>query len=1459
MADGFNFSDWFGDKKKEYHRITIPSHPMMEEVGLFAFNSGTLYDVLKRDKNICVSGDESVFSDDPLVNSGITYDDDFAFKTYTKILDTYPSVDLATIKFWWNGEILKPLTVYVSGVHKNHHVLGALEQHHDWVTAPSGGYNPNDQWSERKSFLSDVQTSLGGSGIVWRVPLCFQFGTSGVDGANCTKCDWVTFNARLYDFDNMSQEKRVTAIVGDGVNGPLITAAPTTAYGKPGLPDIGLGPGIYADPVTDDPHSLVAAPLSMHFNQNTGLFESGSRQMIAALMTDCDGIEVKSVDATNVNIVAQNEICAETGSMLYQGAFNLGRAMPMGVKGTNPNVFGPDLTRRRCETHDEKEMVVVVNRSAKSYKQGERVLLSHVDGEWLIIQSLSDRNDEAGFKMGKWGPTHYMMAPAEILYSEISQIPQRHELSFHQRFYYELGNTSPGIAANVYPELNNWKFLAGGPIILDANGNEKYVLSVNGGDDVDFSTHDSFWQHTSFDMMSDDLGGVNQWNYLSTTNPHHGADGKAHNEETKIHANFPFHGLTFPDGYSTTQMSRAKLYSDKDLLNTKAVELAGRGFYLRSKNKAKVFDNTMTLSNLAGGGHAKNVNRTASMFGVKNSTLQVPADIALNAPPDGVNGFPIESLGYLKECFPTTMAVPTGNKIPTINGGGVAGGMIAGVKKYLASGVSHVKHQERYSWMEYEVAGFSSRYSLYDWKPINNRRVSFIPLAAELYTHYDYPNPVYQGFGSNQGLEDPYNTFVLPQGSTPPIPAFPEMIYPGPYDHANKHLDILGDKFFVRETDGGGGSVQVQQPGNGQGYTNPPFSFSVRRPQGNENVNSWLIDAGSEVPVYQSTNPPVLASPLALAPVVERYRVLPYSAMFTKAEFDPNDPYREVPGNYYSRWMRAYWNRTLGVGTGDWGVGAGTYSSDGANAVGIITTKVRMQTNAANFSFTGEQLLGVDGYTATNRQDAGMIGSVLASIFGGGDFFGGTVNGNLIGQWGKGQGFDTWNAPNTSTLYARVVDAWPDEQTIFDPRTFSVHHFHAGELGSEPLHAWYSGGLPLKNNNKLIYDNENWNGRPDPAVIPLPHTLKYSNVLFSDGIYMVDIRHFDTDFRVPTYIGTVGNPSADDSVGDFVPVGLPSNPTLVDVNSPLRKKLDWRVNPVKRGMLMPFHYFHRTIGVGRVSIENGGDKYQVGDILFSAGGTGGGCYVRVKLVSNGAITEVEFISDIVADLDTHYQHQQNMYGFAYSHDDFIPSGTCYNIDPRTGPVPHTKALCERVAGTWSNGYSNSKVKFINYSAGADDSVDKFLPAHKMVGEGAEIFADKGIVYDFYNPEGELNKTRALTPIALPSQQGAKPSTNGRADGGFQTYLEIGEPSPDLAYDVFFHFKSDISYVNKGPNSWAQSYLQYLDMTVGVSEPAPKPRKPFSWLSLLMRRLFPELDAPGSYGNPDDYKTGGLSH
>jgi hypothetical protein len=138
MADGFNFSDWFGDKKKEYHRITIPSHPMMEEVGLFAFNSGTLYDVLKRDKNICVSGDESVFSDDPLVNSGITYDDDFAFKTYTKILDTYPSVDLATIKFWWNGEILKPLTVYVSGVHKNHHVLGALEQHHDWVTAPSG-------------------------------------------------------------------------------------------------------------------------------------------------------------------------------------------------------------------------------------------------------------------------------------------------------------------------------------------------------------------------------------------------------------------------------------------------------------------------------------------------------------------------------------------------------------------------------------------------------------------------------------------------------------------------------------------------------------------------------------------------------------------------------------------------------------------------------------------------------------------------------------------------------------------------------------------------------------------------------------------------------------------------------------------------------------------------------------------------------------------------------------------------------------------------------------------------------------------------------------------------------------------------------------------------------------------------------------------------------------------------
>ena len=174
MADGFKFGDWFSsdDKAKNFHRITVPNNSLMEDAGLYSFNSGTLFKVLLSDKNICVSGDEAVF--DP--SGGIPYDSGFALKTYNKILNTAPSVDLAVIKFWWNGEILKPLTNYDDVIHSGERVLGAIKSHEEFVLLPSGA---GDKWFERKSFARDVQTSLAGSGISWEVPLCFHFGESG--------------------------------------------------------------------------------------------------------------------------------------------------------------------------------------------------------------------------------------------------------------------------------------------------------------------------------------------------------------------------------------------------------------------------------------------------------------------------------------------------------------------------------------------------------------------------------------------------------------------------------------------------------------------------------------------------------------------------------------------------------------------------------------------------------------------------------------------------------------------------------------------------------------------------------------------------------------------------------------------------------------------------------------------------------------------------------------------------------------------------------------------------------------------------------------------------------------------------------------------------------------------------------------------------------------------------------
>jgi hypothetical protein len=160
----------------------------------------------------------------------------------------------------------------------------------------------------------------------------------------------------------------------------------------------------------------------------------------------------------------------------------------------------------------------------------------------------------------------------------------------------------------------------------------------------------------------------------------------------------------------------------------------------------------------------------------------------------------------------------------------------------------------------------------------------------------------------------------------------------------------------------------------------------------------------------------------------------------------------------------------------------------------------------------------------------------------------------------------------TTSLAVRIFDAWPSQYTIFDPRHFAVLHFNPGVFGS------------------------------------LPTT---TNQTFNGVEIAVDNISSSVDFRIPTWSGGV-------SLMSIAPTG-----TIVDSgNQYLFHRYDqWRVNPIRRGMLLTnggFTYYKNKIGVFANHLAIKYDPEYVNVIA----GTTSAKYFRGKKYSAGQIYDI---------------------------------------------------------------------------------------------------------------------------------------------------------------------------------------------------------------------------------------------
>ena len=461
------------------------------------------------------------------------------------------------------------------------------------------------------------------------------------------------------------------------------------------------------------------------------------------------------------------------------------------------------------------------------------------------------------------------------------------------------------------------------------------------------------------------------------------------------------------------------------------------------------------------------------------------------------------------------------------------------------------------------------------------------------------------------------------------------------------------------------------------------------------------------------------------------------------------------------------------------------YGDEPANTVGVITASCEATFNTNSVPVTITSFMGMSSFGSNfNSSNVTFLG---IGGFGGGTFdFGGTGGGTTTQYWGVTAG--GLNRFNTTELWMRIYQYWPMDQTVFDPRFFSVHHYNYGiekqvDSYKDVTGAWYIKGTKILTTASL--DNCR-------ATTPgLPTSFDQLNVNTSYGdygancvpYYVYGIEVPNADYQIPTWsnasLNSVGTKPTDNTP---IPIG-----TTLYSNDPVRQQKDWIVEPKLRGKLLPFTYNQTTLGInsdstlvslltgvtidptgttqptvlnapGSLVIKTGGTGYDSGDTFTTVGGGGRGVLLK----------------PIILD-------------------------------------PTTKAI----------------VGFSIVSFGEGFAVADFLPYDKTLLEAGpsavsiKPISAKGKDFAGYITRGRVvtvEKTVAKPITALSPQQLSPPTAGGGViDNTTSKTVQLENVAPSGRYSVFLHFHNDVSHTMQFSQDYqgkVPCYQQHITVTLG---------------------------------------------
>jgi hypothetical protein len=1269
--------------------------------------------------------------------------------------------------------------------------------------------------------LNEIQSSLSGV-VTYKQNLGFNL------HPDCATFEsGVHFQLHLYD-ESVEVRSNKRAVVQRG--NPRFAMQPTLAFGVQyagAIPPNG-SPGAYHPTQPggeNNPQNMVGGELPLSYNPNTKEFEAGNKNLLARLLTDVAGVGLNNVNMSTVDTTTAIEMGPEGAS--YFGNFATGWAMPLQMHNNNPYEYGPTLKNEDCDK-DKKHKIRVVNRSSKMFPTGQIVMCTKIDGEWIIMDFGASNINVKSFDFGKWQfwkliankdayrrDDRYHYDPNHATYHESIIRDNIYEGYFRAKFYQDISK-----------HLNDYVIEDFGSrrCIDKANalgGNHSLTLGVmNGGYDrktstgaggipnttytprkINFVGSRRYMQTTSFDQLGRQHGGLSNKNMIGAVNPFHDETGGGVEnviDDGYHHRKlYPHWGPVLKHGYDSVSLTELGT-TDQGFGVVKGYRAGGTdqgdlGSLLNPLDNQKLADIKIgeTYGMTGWSDTTKNVFDAPDGMGI-----HVPADVGTNAAPYAENGSPIEDMNELLRCVnivsPTTATGPVPGKQGYVGGNApdlMAGrnstahqDIVAGVRQYLGDAVDlsfdvnniqgdppaafwnqnpsntnavYRNRNAQKSWRLGErPAQARSVYvakddgsiptgvlpdSAYNLKPVSSNHIVFIPLTAEHCGTFDFrSNNDFRGAGADQYA---FNSWLGQQETifNSANQLFGSVVYSGP----------------------GGGSVFFA-PGPDKHVfptefinRNGAYGWSKRYGQGDFGANriDYVGSHGDGV-----------------ATILLNHRSAGMKANGDMIMASDGDLYESV-------------DKKLGAGQG-WGIPYGIYSrhkhkygrpggqgfapnelwqgmgADGPATIGITSAKCTVKVRGYEIAIKSTLTAGIPRQIPKGWQ-----------------------------RWGSSSDLQT--DFGTTAGYAKVYDAWPEEQTIFDPRYFAVMHFNDGLLLSAA-------------SGKFVGDaNQNDASKMDT---------------YDDMWRWVDNEETSVDYRIPTMSGVPGDMTAKE-----LPAGAPVFAGLYGgangLQDAIRVKSEWMVSTTRRGMLLPFKWrkktirlaFHetghnitsydKTTGMSSVSqvgtptrqfikpsvwIAASGTGYTVGHTFEVGGGNsdiaGSMVITEVNTFVNegplGCITELKPGNHVTTPTN-------EAFGEGYDPQFFVSIKDYHKIlamDPNR-PVSQAPQL----QGT--------------------PSVNRAGQANTGVG---------AVVYALHGKCSVLDKLD-LGPLKQQSAVRFTAASNGSAGAKqlapFARKLSIPRPNDDYAYDIFMQHHNDISHVYMHGKLGLDKKAQFTDVEI----------------------------------------------